>query len=138
MCVCVCDRSVAIALLTDSRTWKESMTCCVKEDGRFITPMRMLIEHMPGLKLQCTCMPALEYHNNISLEYGLQGTIKNVRLYFVPASCFSVIMPGDFIVVFILSRCYTSSTVVYFFIHRCVEFSSHKVCGTTYTQRPPW
>ena len=41
-------RSVAVAFVTDSTTWKASMRHCVQEDGRFLTPMRMLIESMPG------------------------------------------------------------------------------------------
>ena len=56
------DRNVAKALVADPRTWTTSMRHCVPEDGkqggRLITPMRMLIESMPGSFIAITvCMP---------------------------------------------------------------------------------
>ncbi|CAI8015846.1 Transient receptor potential cation channel subfamily A member 1 homolog [Geodia barretti] len=42
-------KSVAVTFVTDSKTWKGSMRHCVPEDGRFLTPIRMLIESMPGV-----------------------------------------------------------------------------------------
>ena len=45
-------RDVAAAIVThpwkDTKKWKETMRVYLKEDDKIITPMRMLIEQMPG------------------------------------------------------------------------------------------
>ena len=48
-------RTSATAILThswddteDEQKWKDFMKCSVERDGQFITPLRMLIEKMPG------------------------------------------------------------------------------------------
>ena len=52
-----CDnyRSVATAFISDDKTWRKSMRLAVKEDDHILTPMRMLIEHMPGY-IMSVCM----------------------------------------------------------------------------------
>ena len=43
-------RDVAIAIISHPNTWKKFMRLCVPgNNGQIFTPMRMLIQHMPGV-----------------------------------------------------------------------------------------